>query len=481
MIQYTYTEERCCIKRLNGATLSLELCFINLAVIQHIADKKSRLAADTSSGNNGTETSPFSIPARIKVEIPPQSRQVSLSTLFQPYRHNDGTETRPKRVLIWGRAGMGKTTLCKKIVHDFYHNTLWRDLYTRIVWIPLRNLWRLAESCQSIGDLLKHEFPCRWSVERTHETFHDIADDERTLFLLDGLDEVSSKLADDKILRDLLRRPNIIITSRPHQTRLPLRPDIEMETIGFLPEQVNEYLSRIAGDQAGQIRDFINERPIVRSLAGIPIQLDAICYTWTMKRFPRDNVTMTALYIAISRNLWASSALRLEKKRNGRSLTMPELELSTNWEIETIVQNEASFLQELAFRGLCEEVTEFSVKDIEAIRKSMHSSDCIHLLFLRVSDSSIPVEDRTFHFIHLTFQEFFAAQYFVLCWSQNKRLLGHQRRQAGGISSAPIITPQNFVKTEKYTDRYNIFWRFVVGLLNDVPDKAQVKRFFLSA
>lgn len=90
------------------------------------------------------------------------------------------------------------------------------------------------------------------------------------------------------------------------------------------------------------------------------------------------------------------------------------------------------------------------------------------------------MEDRTFHFIHLTFQEFFAAQYFVQCWMCNEWLPIRDRIRAGGLSShlAPGIAPEDFVRAEKYTERYNIFWRFVVGLLDDESDKAQVKRFY---
>ena len=48
-----------------------------------------------------------------------------------------------------------------------------------------------------------------------------IVDGERTLFILDGLDEVSFTLDPDsspgRVLDRLLARPNVIITSRPTQ------------------------------------------------------------------------------------------------------------------------------------------------------------------------------------------------------------------------------------------------------------------------
>jgi hypothetical protein len=161
-----------------------------------------------------------------------------------------------------------------------------------------------------------------------------------------------------------------------------------------------------------EIRSFIQQRPLVRSLAGIPIQLDAICYTWSAKNFPRDNATMTSLYLAISQNLWKSSALRLGKSdRDGKLITKQQLDYWTWRYFEKFVEAEIGFLQELAFRGLCEEVIEFSIEDTEILETSRQipSDKIIHLAFLRVSDSSVEADDRTLHFIHLTFQEFFAA------------------------------------------------------------------------
>lgn len=39
-----------------------------------------------------------------------------------------------------GGAGVGKSTLCKKLVHDFICGQLWSDLFDRIIWLPLRDL-----------------------------------------------------------------------------------------------------------------------------------------------------------------------------------------------------------------------------------------------------------------------------------------------------------------------------------------------------
>lgn len=231
-----------------------------------------------------------------------------------------------------------------------------------------------------------------------------------------------------------------------------------------------------------EIRSFIHRRPLVRSLAGIPIQLDAICYTWSAKDFPSDNATMTSLYLAISQSLWKNSALRLGKRDNDGCLITRERLDHWNWQFfKRYVTIEVAFLQELAFRGLCEEVIEFRVEDIEGLMagQEIPSDKVIHLAFLRASDSSVEADDRTFHFIHLTLQEFFAAQYFVSCWTFNQAipLWGENVHSKLSDRSTGSVTPETFVQSNKYIDRYDIFWRFVVGLLRTQHNNEHLYRF----
>ncbi|KAI1475572.1 hypothetical protein F4774DRAFT_421452 [Daldinia eschscholtzii] len=69
-----------------------------------------------------------------------------------------------------------------------------------------------------------------------------------------------------------------------------------------------------------------------------------------------------------------------------------------------------------------------------ASSKSLHSMQCSatriffsdnlrHLSFLRTSDTSLNPRDRNYHFIHLTYQEYFAARYFVHQWKSRGPLV----------------------------------------------------------
>jgi adenylate kinase family enzyme len=63
----------------------------------------------------------------------------------------------PRRIYIHGRPGVGKTTLCKKAVHDCLHQGVWKDLFDRILWIPLRNLTSHNNE-YDLAKLLRDEF-----------------------------------------------------------------------------------------------------------------------------------------------------------------------------------------------------------------------------------------------------------------------------------------------------------------------------------
>lgn len=140
----------------------------------------------------------------------------------------------------------------------------------------------------------------------------------RTLFILDGLDEVSEGLGTDSelypFLKFLLEQPNVIITSRP-SARLPISsdPDLELETIGFYLDQVKAYVEKAFMDpdthttnsqNIGDVQSFLQFHLLFQSLVRIQIQLDALCFTWDegFGHSPKLH-TMTTIYQAIENRL----------------------------------------------------------------------------------------------------------------------------------------------------------------------------------
>ncbi|KAH8892149.1 ARM repeat-containing protein [Thozetella sp. PMI_491] len=363
-----YTPDRLKIERLSGEELQINRCYINLAIVEQ-----------PKENTDGPESSPFSLPARLKVETPDEKIQVALPTIFNMRTRDNGETIQPRRILIRGRAGVGKTTLCKKIVHEFTHGKWsdWSKLFDRVLWAAGYNF----------DDLFYHEYFSRQGRDYGYRLAKELrqtldAKSSKSLFLLDGLDEILQDWNGETGMSCFIKQ---LLNILP-----PITFDLEVETIGFYPLQVEDYI-KMAFSSCETSVSFLEKH-------------------WLEKKASPNSETkldtMTALYQAIELSLWK--------------------------------------------------------KDIPFLLKLKLSLDdtLVRLSFLRTSDPLLEYRNRNYHFLHLTFQEYFAARYFLN--QPEKRLI--QR-----------IEPATFLAEHKYMARYDILWRFVAGLLDA---EGKVKRFF---
>ncbi|KAI0102582.1 hypothetical protein GGR51DRAFT_562505 [Nemania sp. FL0031] len=479
-----YKAENLRIERISGDLLPMERCYINLAIVDQLIKKQTK----------NQDLPQSSLDYRLNTFTPHEEMQVDIWRLFDERRDN-GDIIQPRRVLIRGHAGVGKSTLCKKIVHDFKEHGMWRNMFERILWVPLRNLKRLNKSNCNLQAMLYEEyftqtpkgndFACELWKHLEEETY------KKTLFLLDGLDEVYEGLDKDNymfnILETLLNLPTVILTSRPHVSlagRLELKFDLELETVGFYPHQVKLYIENVftphtKGEPDRQkvdgLQTLLEHHQLLKGLVRIPIQLDALCYIWSDDTNSlRDGSvleTMTGIYQAIVNMLWEKDITRLQKKDDGKIISRPEIRGASLEMIKTYVHSELCLLEGLAFTGMVNDTISFTRNYCIGILEGGNSQILLGktlplLSFLRTSNPSS--RDPIYHFLHMTFQEYFAARYFVRHWTARKPLFFSKDEPSKGL--------EIFVAHHIYDARYNIFWRFVSGLLS-FEDK-EIGQFF---
>ena len=460
------------IKRLSGEDLPMENCYINLSLMEYIAGSDEKQRDDR-----------LSLFQRLEAEAPKAEKEVSLEDVFKVRDLHSGTLGRPGRVLIRGRAGVGKTTMCKKITHAFLHDKLWKRHYDRLIWIPLRNLKR-NRGYNSYVALIEVKFFGKVSGKtRLWEAFKSKLDDPRTLFLLDGLDEIAGDAENINTFQGLLNRQNVILTTRPHAAVCAgiSQYDLEIETVGFLDKQVESYVDRVCEVPVrSQIKDFICQHWMLRGLMRIPIQLDAFCFTWEEGiDLALPLTTMTALYHAIEVKLWKKDIPRISPTKILDAQGDPS-DCQHRRELQEIAPKAFEFLENIAFLGMYNNVTEFTRRTRDQFRLHFFDvtmSDRVlkETSFLRSSESSSH-HTHDYYFLHLTFQEYFAAHHFVQCWKSSTEI------KTLDLKSGKVVSfhAEELIQREKYNGRFNIMWRFVSGILGmgySSPEEDIVKLF----
>ncbi|KAF5696184.1 peptidase C14 [Fusarium globosum] len=465
-----YTEERLKVERLSGDPVDKHQSYINLAIVK----QPERGISGRDRLDEKGSLSPFTLLARQKLEVAASDDEINLTKIFDQRENSDDTHVLPRRILIRGRAGIGKTTLCKKMIHEFMRNGMWNSLFDRALWIPLRNLKQRPSAGYNLSKLFDHEFFHSSNeygiggIKLFSRELHKALKHNRTLFILDGWDEVVNLTGSGDMsvfLLDLLKQPNVIIMSRPSAS-LPhgVKVDLELETIGFKPKQIDDYIEKVHRKNVHELKGFLQSHELVRGLVRIPIQLDAFCYCWNDIKFDGTEKpdTMTTLYQAIQTSLWKKDAERLTK------VEAQSLRTAGQRQIENEVKQQLQFLEYLGFSGLATNRIEFN--EIDRNIANEHSELLLNLddslpclSFLRTSDLLARPNYQLYYFIHLTFQEYFAARYFVRHWKEQIVM----KYTVFGKKKISTTRPLKFLQSHKYDGRYNIMWRFVAGLLHE--------------
>ena len=196
-----------------------------------------------------------------------------------------GRVSNPKRVLVHGRPGIGKSTFSQKIAFDWAN-----EMNETLKKFDLLLLLKLRDVCgvQTVPDILRASELLAADGSISGDSLYKYVrqNQEGVLLVLDGYDEYSAgtmspvlEIWEGKQLRDCF----VVITTRPMEgEELKKSSNVQCEIRGFQSkEQVNDFARRfLCGEmEIGQFNSYLNKEKLW-DLAEIPLLLLMLCLIW---------------------------------------------------------------------------------------------------------------------------------------------------------------------------------------------------------
>ena len=319
--------------------------------------------------------------------------KIELKNIFQ------GTESdgKPKKVLLEGAPGCGKSTLSLQICRLWSEGKLFQE-YKLVILVRLRD--PAVQDAMSITDLLPYQDK---AMAQDIETLISESIGESVLFVLDGWDEIPQTAPGHALILSLinkeqLHKSSIIITSRPTSSA-NLHPLISsrIEILGFTKDELRRYFSDCLQNNAVVIENLlkkISENPAVEGSCYLPMNASVIVHLFKCEESLEHFSTQYSIFSALIRNLMVRHL-----RKNGLHEKIPSLKSLE--ELPEVIHCPFKDLCELAYNGVMEDKVTFDVE-------FSSSFNTLGLLQGVESFAGCGIS-HSYNFLHLSIQELLAA------------------------------------------------------------------------
>ena len=307
-------------------------------------------------------------------------------------------------IVIDGPPGIGKTTLCRKLLNMWTNGQIKHQQYDLVIYCPLRNI-RIAQA-STLRDLFVYQ--CR-EVDAVTEWF-DIRHGEGLLIIFDGWDELSvelrqSSLATRIICKELLHKCSVIATSRSYASSslLDLDPiNRHVEVMGFTVQEIKNVVHGTlekAPHLAENLVQDLEVRSDVRSLCYIPLVCSIVILVYR-KENGQLPTTLTQLY----ENFILQTIRRYVKKTQ---FTEPDQVNSLHHLPSPVISTPFQEMCKFAYLSLKENIPRMTFSLFQ-VQQSLNES-VVKADFLGLLTTFTVCGEKSYQFLHLSIQEFLAA------------------------------------------------------------------------
>ncbi|XP_031669758.1 uncharacterized protein LOC109876890 isoform X2 [Oncorhynchus kisutch] len=392
-----------------------------------------------------------------------QETSIQLNDIFKPL---PGQDKSIRTVLTRGVAGIGKTVSVLKFMLDWTEGKANQDIQI-IFPLPFRDLNLMRDKNLSLIELLHHSF-----IETNKS---EISENKNIVFVFDGLDEcrlpldfqnnkiccdVTESTSVDVLLTNLIKGnllpcAHIWITSRPAAANQipPECVDQVTEVRGFNDPQKEEYFRKRIGEEdlASRIISHIKTSRSLHIMCHIPVfcwisatVLERLLVEAESREIPKNLTQMyTHLMIFLSK-------LRTQKYP-------VEHANDSHWDKEMI-----QALGKLAFQQLEKGHLIFYEEDlrecgIDIKDASVYSGVCTQIF----REESGLNQMKVYGFVHLSIQEFLAALYVFLMFTNNNNNLMAKERS---LRKNKLYQDAVDKALQFENGQLDLFLRFLLGL-----------------